>query len=265
MAAKVLSIALRRESEMPLGSSFEAGVTGTESVAFALVTIHLRTSAPLAPDVLLPGDPGRAMAMAQALLTNPTMHNLHRGLWGYSGATPEGRRLSIQSTGMGAPSAAIVLHELAELGVRRAIRVGTCGALDPALELGEIVLAKAALGDDGVSRALGAAGDPVPSDPELLERLAAAGAGEPALVATTDLFYEPASDSRRRWVDAGARAVEMETAALCSVGPRVGVAVASVLVVSDLLGGEERQRIGDEQLAPAAERMGGLAAAAFAG
>ncbi len=188
--------------------------------------IHLRTSLPLAPDALMPGDPGRAMAMAQTLLTAPKMHNLHRGLWGYTGETPAGRPLSIQSTGMGAPSAAIVMHELGELGVRRAIRVGTCGALDPSLELGTMLRAEAALGDDGVSRALGDGDRPVAADPGLLERLEAEGAGEPALVATGDLFYENSDEPRRRWVDAGARAVEMESAALFTIGPRAGVAVA---------------------------------------
>src|SRR5206468_9102696 len=93
-----------------------------------------------ADDVLLPGDPGRALALAQQLLTEPRMSNHARGLWGYTGETPGGHPLSIQATGMGGPSAAIVLHELAELGVRRAIRVGTCGAIDPALGHGALVV-----------------------------------------------------------------------------------------------------------------------------
>ncbi len=59
-----------------------------------------------------------------AAAEKPLMSNHNRGLWGYTGETPEGRPLTVQSTGMGGPSAAIVLHELAELGVRRAIRVG---------------------------------------------------------------------------------------------------------------------------------------------
>ncbi len=54
------------------------------------------------------------------------MSNHARGLWGYSGRTPAGTALTIQSTGMGGPSAALVLGDLAELGVRRAVRVGTC-------------------------------------------------------------------------------------------------------------------------------------------
>jgi uridine phosphorylase len=226
------------------------------------VALHLRTSSPLAPDALIPGDPARAMALAQHLLTEPVMHNLSRGLWGYSGETREGRRLSIQSTGMGGPSAAIVLQELGMLGVRRAIRVGTCGALDPSLQLGELLRAEAALPADGVSRGLGAEG-PVPADPGLLGRLD--GVGRPVTVATTDFFYEPSDEPRRGWIDAGAAAVEMEAAALFALGPRVGVAVACLLVVSDVFPGGERRRIGDEELLEAAQAMGDAAASALAG
>jgi uridine phosphorylase len=201
------------------------------------------------------------MTLAQLLITEPKMHNLHRGLWGYSGQTPEGRPLSIQSTGMGAPSAAIVLHELAELGARRVIRVGTCGALDPALELGQLLRAEAALPEDGVSRAFGA-GAPVPADPGLLERLS--GDGTPVTVATTDVFYEPSDEPRRRWVAAGAQAVEMEASALFTIGPRLGVSVACLLVVSDVFPDGRREHIGDEELAEAVEEMGRAAGAALA-
>jgi uridine phosphorylase len=201
------------------------------------------------------------MALAQELLTAPRMHNLHRGLWGYSGETAGGRPLSIQSTGMGGPSAAIVLHELAELGVRRAIRVGTCGALDPTLELGGCLRVEAALPEDGVSRRLGAS-EPAPADPELLATLEAAGAGEPALIATTDLFYGD-EDARPRWTEAGARAVEMEAAPLFVLGPRLGVRVACLLTVSDLLSEDGRERIADEPLQEAAMESGRAAAAAL--
>ncbi len=214
----------------------------------------------LAPDALIPGDPARAMAMSQALMVAPKMHNLSRGLWGYTGETGKGHPLSIQSTGMGAPSAAIVLHELAELGVRRAIRTGTCGALEPALALGELIVAERALPGDGVSRALGER-RPVPADPGLVERLAGAGRG--GLVATTDLFYEPSGDERERWIDAGALAVEMEAAALFSIGPRVGVEVACLLVVSDVFGDGARERISAPALAEAVQRMGAAALSAL--
>ena len=225
--------------------------------------IHLRPSGAIAPDVLLPGDPARAMTLAQLLLTEPKMHNLHRGLWGYSGETADGRRLSIQSTGMGGPSAAIVVTELAELGVKRAIRVGTCGALDSGLELGELLRVEAAVAGDGASRALGSEGS-LPADRELLARLGDAGAGRPVLAASTDLFYEPDESARRRWTEAGAAAVEMEAAALFALGPRLGVAVACLLVVSDVHRDGKRARISDEELADAVEVMGRAAAAALA-
>lgn len=225
--------------------------------------IHLRPSSPIAPDVLIPGDPGRAMALAQQLLTKPIMHNLHRGLWGYSGETDEGRPLSIQSTGMGAPSAAIVLHELAALGARRAIRVGTCGAIAEALGLGQLLRVESAVGEDGICRGLGVE-EPVTPDAELLERLASAGTGEPARVVTTDFFYERGPVPRDRWAAAGAQAVDMETAALFALGPRMGVAVASLLIVGDVFPQGERLRVGDEQLAEAVESMGRAAAAALA-
>lgn len=228
------------------------------------MAIHLRTSMPIAPDVLLPGDPGRAMALAQQLVTSPKMHNLHRGLWGYTGETPDGRPLSIQSTGMGAPSAAIVIRELAELGARRAIRVGTCGALDDSLELGDLLRAESALGDNGVNTALGAHEEPVPADPGLLARLRAAGAGSAVTVATADLFYEDSGAPRARWVEAGAAAVDMETAAIYALGPQLDVAVASLLVVTDVFPAGERRGIGDEELQEAVEGMGAAAAAALA-
>ena len=84
------------------------------------------------------------------------MFNHHRGLWGYTGAASDGRPLTIQATGMGGPSAAIVLQELIALGARRVIRVGTCGALVAGLELGSLVIAGEAICADGTSRALGA-------------------------------------------------------------------------------------------------------------
>src|SRR4051794_15111666 len=125
--------------------------------------LHLRPTAPLAPRALLPGDPGRALRLAQALLHEPRMFNHHRGLWGYTGTAQDGEPLTIQATGMGGPSAAIVLEELATLGLRRAVRVGTCRALAPAAAVGDLVCATDVLGADGTSAALGA---PVRQEPD---------------------------------------------------------------------------------------------------
>jgi purine-nucleoside phosphorylase len=234
---------------------------------------HLRPSTPYAEDALLPGDPGRALALAQQLLIDPRMSNHARGLWGYTGETPSGHRLSIQSTGMGGPSAAIVLEELGELGVRRAIRVGTCGALAANLRHADLVVAGEALAEDGTSRALGA-GEVAEPDPTLTGRLAAAlpRSAAPARIVTTDLFYDTvegdAGPPRARadgWLQRGAVAVEMEAAALFTLGRRLGVATACLLAVSDTFAQGRRQRIGDDQLAEAAASMGSTAAAALQG
>jgi len=218
--------------------------------------LHLHPTAALAERVLLPGDPGRALALAQSLLQEPRMFNHNRGLWGYTGAAPDGKPLTIQATGMGGPSAAIVLTELIALGARRAIRVGTCGAIAPALELGELVIARDAICADGTSRALGA-GERVAADPSLTEALIrCAPAAKAGTVVSVDLFYETAGERRAK----EALAVEMEAAALFAVGARAEVPVACVLAVSDTFDERgARRRIDDHSLHAAAAAMGAVA------
>lgn len=225
-------------------------------------TIHLHPAAPLAERVLLPGDPGRALLLAQSLLRAPKMFNHHRGLWGYSGEARDGSPLTIQSTGMGGPSAAIVISELIELGARRMIRVGTCGALEGNLDLGSLLIAEQALPADGTSRALGA-GARVAADPKLVSALRRAGGGDArsGTVVSTDLFYD-SSGREREWLAAGAVAVEMETATLLTLAALRAVSAASVLIVSDLLTAQ-RVRISDAALTEAEHRLGELAAEAL--
>src|ERR1700754_1939561 len=100
-------------------------------------TLHIHPTAELAERVLLPGDPGRALLLAQSLLEQPKMFNHNRGLWGYTGAAADGAPWPIQPTGMGGPSAAIVIEELVRLGARRIVRVGSCGALLDGFALGD--------------------------------------------------------------------------------------------------------------------------------
>jgi DeoD family purine-nucleoside phosphorylase len=222
--------------------------------------VHLQPTAELAPRALLPGDPGRALLLAQTLLDEPRMFNHHRGLWGYTGAAAtDGEPLTIQSTGMGGPSAAVVAEELADLGVKRVLRVGTCGALVEELELGELVAVTEALACDGTSRALGA-GERIAGDPGLTAALAGDHAG---LVVTTDLFYEPDPSREPGWARAGALAVEMECAALFAVAARRGLAAGCLLAVSDVLAGG-RRRIDDEALKEAEQRLGRTALGALA-
>jgi DeoD family purine-nucleoside phosphorylase len=227
-------------------------------------TIHIHPTAPLAARALLPGDPGRALALAQALLDEPRMFNHNRGLWGYTGTAADGEPLTIQSTGMGGPSAAIVVEELCELGLERVVRVGTCGALDGRLALGDLVVVREALAADGASRALGA-GERVVADPQLADALAAAAApaGGDGLVVSADLFY-PDPSRREAWQAAGALAVEMEAATVLRVAELRGVRAGCLLAVSDLVLGE-RVRIDDQALAAAGERLGEVALSALAG
>ena len=192
-------------------------------------TPHLRPTAPFAGRALLPGDPGRALALAQELLDEPRMFNRARGLWGYTGTAADGRPLTIQSTGLGGPSAAIVVEELCDLGLRAAVRVGTCGALDGAAAPGELVCAREALARDGTSAALGA-GARVAADPSLTEALAAR-ADHTGAVLSTDLFYAPDAAVARAGLEAGALAVDLQGAAVLAVAARRGVRAGCLLAV----------------------------------
>jgi uridine phosphorylase len=220
----------------------------------AVQPIHLRPAAELAERVLLPGDPHRALAVAQALLEEPRMFNHARGLWGYTGRAADGRPLTVQSTGMGGPSAAIVVEELIALGARRLVRIGTCGALRGDLDLGALVAAREVVPADGASGALGAEGRLLP-DPTLTAALIGAGA-QAATVVSTDLFYDPRDPGWK------ADVVEMEAAALLRVAALRGVAAACVLAVSDVPRNGEMVRIEPDQLEAAGISLGraGLAA-----
>ena len=224
--------------------------------------IHLNPSVEIAERVLLPGDPQRALAVAQALLETPRMLNARRGLWGYTGTAPDGETITIQSTGMGGPSAAIVVEELIDLGARRLIRIGTCGALVPELPLGALLAAGSVLSADGTSRALGA-GDRVEADAGLNAALVEHGGARNATVVSTDLFYDPREDLPDAWRAAGAEAVEMEAAAVLAVAARRGVAAACLLAVTDRLG-DGRVRMEQELIEEAGVELGRAALAALA-
>ena len=224
------------------------------------VPIHVHPTAALAPRALLPGDPGRALALAQLVLDEPRMFNHNRGLWGYTGTAADGASLTIQSTGMGGPSAAIVVEELCDLGLEVAVRVGTCGALDADLRAGDLVVADGALPADGTSRALGA-GERVEPDGELTAALAAA-AGDGArrgTVVSTDLFYDPDDARAPAWARAGVLAVEMEAATVLQVALRRGVRAACLLAVTDTFERAGRARIGEDELVRAGEALGWVA------
>jgi uridine phosphorylase len=213
---------------------------------------RLRPTASVAADAILVGDPGRALMLAQELLEQPKMCNHARGLWGYSGRTPAGDELTLQSTGMGGPSAALVLDDLAELGVVRAVRVGTCTGLDPGLSPGDrlLVTEARAWGGPGHER-----GELVHPAPELLARLRAelTTAAQPARVASLDTLHGETSATAVE-----GDAADMQTATLLARGRALGIAVAAILVVVESARGEQ---LDDEALELAATGAGRAAAA----
>ena len=210
----------------------------------------------------MPGDPGRALQLAQELTSEPKMFNHNRGLWGYTGIAADGDPLTIMSHGMGGPSAAIVVEELCDLGVERVIRVGTCGALTPGLELGAVIAVNGVLCADGTSQALGASATLEP-DPELTARLRP-HADHSGVVVSTDLFYDPDPARADGWIQAGAIAVEMEAATILAVAWRRGIRAACILAVTDSSAGGG-ERIATEALVSASARLGRAGLAAFSG
>jgi uridine phosphorylase len=205
---------------------------------------RLRPTAPIAADAILVGDPGRALMLAQVLLEQPKMSNHARGLWGYGGVTPDGRELTIQSTGMGGPSASVVLADLAELGVRRAIRIGSCASLGE-LELAQLLI---------VREARMPAGGSARPDQELTAGLARALPDAHLGVAISlDSLHDPERDRPSLL----AEAADMQTAALLGTAAQLGVAAAALLIVAEK--GDSGQ-LRDEEMEEAAKRAGTAAA-----
>lgn len=217
---------------------------------------RLRPTASLATDAILVGDPGRALLLAQELLERPKMSNHARGLWGYSGRTAAGGELTIQSTGMGGPSAAMVVADLAELGVRRTVRVGTGTGLGGEARPGELLVVSEAIAGAGSAAAFGVAMDgTVEPDPALTEELGRELGDEARTARVASLDTMPASAER---VPEGIAAADMQTVAVLARGLELGIASAAVLIVAQAAGGEA---LTEERLETAAKRAGRAASA----
>ena len=195
---------------------------------------HLHPTADLAERALLPDDPGQALALTRVLFgETPRMFNHHRGLWGYSGIALDGAPLTVQSTGIGGPSAAVVVGELHALGLRRAVRIGRAWALDAALRAGELVAATAVLAADGASRALGA-GACIEPDAALTASLRGDRSG--ALASADVERADPAWD---------ALAYDLESAAVLAAAARAGIAAACLVAIEGAVEPEDvAERLG---------------------
>lgn len=195
----------------------------------------------IAEKILLPGDPLRAKYIAENFLDNVTEFNTVRNMFGYTGEY-KGKRVSVMGTGMGVPSIGIYSYELIhQYGVKKLIRVGSCGAYQENLKLFDVIIAQGACTDsnyasqyhlDGTYSAI--------SSYELLEK-AVTAAKERDIpyfvgnVMTSDIFYHDNPETWKNWAKMGVLAVEMESYALFCNAARAGVDALTILTVSDSL------------------------------
>jgi purine-nucleoside phosphorylase len=217
----------------------------------ALVSqLHVRCEAgAVAEYVLLPGDPNRARRIAERFFVDPVLFTDYRQMFGYTG-TYRGLRVSVQATGMGCPSLAIVAEELVRLGARTLVRVGTAGIVAEGVEPGDLVVASGSIANDGTTRHY-MRGQPFAcvADHAVTRALVDAGraAGTPprvGLLQTDDAFYGTSRDDLPSLRAAGVIAIEMEASALFLLGALRGVRAGCAVVCSN--------RIGDDAFVPQA-------------
>jgi DeoD family purine-nucleoside phosphorylase len=227
--------------------------------------IHVRAKeGDYAEACLLPGDPLRAKYIAETFLEDVEQKNWERGMLGYTG-TFNGRPVSVQATGMGCPSAGIVIEELAQLGVKRVLRVGTCGGLQPDMKLGDLIVALSAVPADATAtHYIGGEVHAPTADWDLVHGAvhAAKELGKPVRVGpivSSDIFYNPDPAQYERWSNRGVLAVEMEAAVLFTVGALRKVKAGVLLTVSDFVLQGQIMRISDEELRTAVDQMTELA------
>jgi purine-nucleoside phosphorylase len=227
--------------------------------------IHLRAArGDYAPAVLCPGDPRRAAYVAETFFEpGYRLVNEERGMVGFTG-TFEGRPISVQSTGMGCPSAGIVFEELVQLGATRLIRVGTCGGFGGrGLRLADIVIGLSASCEDQTPlRYADFLGWAPAATYTLVETAVRLGRESGATVhvgpiVTSSLFYDPDLTNVTRWTRLGHLGIEMEAGMLYTVAAVKGVEALAMMTVSDILGAteDERERISDEQLRQGVDDM----------
>ncbi len=207
------------------------------------MSLHLEAKeGEIAESVLLPGDPMRAKYMAEKFLENPVCYNKVRGMLGYTGLY-NGKRVSIQGTGMGMGSAGIYITELIEnYGVKSLIRVGTCGTLQADVELGQVVLGVSASGDSNALRLYFNDIDFAPSADFGLLHSAYEKAKELGIstieggIFSTDMFYDYGEGNRwAKWAQHGIVGIDMESQILYTLAARYGAKALSLLTVSDNL------------------------------
>ncbi len=222
----------------------------------------------VASKVLLPGDPLRAEYIAKTYLENPICYNKIRGMYGFTG-TYKGEKISVQGTGMGMPSFSIYANELIQsYGVKKLIRVGTCGSINMDVKIKDLVLAMSSHTDSGMNKdRFGSIDFAATASFSLLHKAYALIKEKkyPCHVGSvfcSDKFYDDRADEKNELMRTyHALAVEMESAELYTLAARYGVEGLAIMTVSDhILTGEqvpaqERQTKFDQMMEIALETL----------
>ncbi|MGI8523830.1 MAG: purine-nucleoside phosphorylase [Nocardioides sp.] len=224
------------------------------------MSTHLGAGAgEIAPVVLMPGDPLRARWIAETFLDDATCYTEVRGMYGFTG-TWQGRRVSVQGSGMGQPSLAIYANELLrEYDVSTIIRVGSCGAVTEKVTIRDLVIASGACTDSSMNRIAFEGLDYAPvadfgllrAAVEAAEARTSTGSEESVhvgLIFSSDSFYAARPELVSRMVEYGVLAVEMEASALYTLAARYGARALAICTVSDhIVTGEETSSAEREQ------------------
>lgn len=201
----------------------------------------------ISPDVLVCGDPARASKIAE-LSQDARLLADQREYRSFIG-TFDGLPITVCSHGIGAPGAAIAFEELIVAGARRILRVGTCGGLQPEVIAGHLVIATAAVQNTGYAREVAPQGYPAVANPQLTMALQQTAARSNhvvhcGIILTRDAFYggvqAPRLPDYETMSEANVLAVEMECAALFTIGSLRGVRTGAILAVDgNVLEGKE--------------------------
>ena len=207
----------------------------------------------IAETVLMPGDPLRAKWIAETFLENPVCYNRIRGMLGYTG-TYKGKRVSVQGSGMGMPSAMIYFHELInDYGVKSIIRVGSAGSYQENVKLNDVVLAMAASTTSGMNNSRFINSDYSPTADFDLFIKAVNYARENNIpikagnVLSSDEFYSDDPEEYKLWAEYGVLCVEMETAGLYTIAAKYNIKALTILTISDSLVTDERLSAHDRE------------------